>query len=351
MTARHCATGLGAAGIGAAAAGALLLRRADARWRAAGEPFPDGDTALPHGDDHTVRTDDGAELAATVAGDGTAGDVVLAHGWTNSRAVWAPVAHRLVRRGHRVVLYDQRGHGASTVGDDGFTIPRLGADLRAVLEALDVRGAVLAGHSMGGMTVQALATHHLDVLDERARAIVLVATAASGLGRGRGDARAARVIASPVLDRVMRAGFGHAMVRGTFGATVHHANLVLMRDLFVATKPEVRLGWLTAMQAMDLREGIARIGLPTTIVSGGRDRLTPPDRSAELADHIPGAELITLEHAGHMLQLEAPDAVADAIARAHDRRPERERSRPLRCEPQATVPVAARSQSPRRASL
>ena len=63
----------------------------------------------------------------TVAGDGP--PVVLAHCWTGGREVWAPVANRLVRRGHQVVLYDQRGHGSSSVGDDGLTIERLGAEL------------------------------------------------------------------------------------------------------------------------------------------------------------------------------------------------------------------------------
>ena len=71
------------------------------------------------------------------------------------------------------------------------------------------------------------------------------------------------------------------------------------------------------MQTMDLRDGITRIGMPTTILSGGLDRLTPPDRSAELAALIPGATLITFERAGHMLQLEEPDAVTHAITEAH----------------------------------
>nr|MBA2625839.1 alpha/beta fold hydrolase [Acidimicrobiia bacterium] len=224
-----------------------------------------------------------------------------------------PVAHRLVRRGPQVVLYDQRGHGSSTVGSDGFTIPRLGADLKAVLEAVDVRDAVVAGHSMGGMTVQSLATHHPDVVAERARALVLVATAASGLGRGRGDAGARRMVTSVGVERLLRSGFGHALLRGAVGVAVHRNHLVLTRDLFVACASEARDGWLTAMQAMDLREGIAAIGVPTTVIVGSADRVTPPDRAAELVATIPGARLVTLDGAGHMLPLETPDEVAEAL--------------------------------------
>ncbi|HUF33441.1 MAG TPA: alpha/beta fold hydrolase [Acidimicrobiales bacterium] len=300
--------------LAAAGVAAVAARRADARWAAAEDPCRPEERLLPAGEARTVITDDGAELAVTDAGAGPT--IVLAHGWTNARELWAPVAHRLLRSGHRVVLYDQRGHGSSTVGSDGFTIARLGADLAAVLEQLDLRGAVLAGHSMGGMTIQALASHHLDVLDERATAIVLVSTAASGLSQGTRDATAATVVASPRLARALASPVGHALVRGSLGKMVCRNHLVLTRDQFLACPPETRAGLLTAMQAMDLREGIAAIGVPVTILVGPHDRLTPPGRAAELADVIPGAELVTLDGFGHMLPIEAPDQVAAAIEAA-----------------------------------
>ena len=305
------------AGLGAVIAGAAVAaRQIDRKWAAAHDPIEPHQRLLPAGDGLMVATDDGAKLAVTVAGPADGPDVVLAHCWTGRREVWAPVAHRLVERGHRVVLYDQRGHGSSTVGDDGFTIPRLGADLRAVIEEVDARDAVLAGHSMGGMTIQSLAAHHPDVVAARARALVLVATAASGISQGRRDAPAARIIGGRGLEQVMRSPIGHALVRGSVGRSVRRHHLVTTRDLFVATPPDARSGWLTAMQTMDLREGIAGIGVPTTVVVGTHDRLTPPERAAELAQTIPGARLVTLDDAGHMLPLEEPDRIAELIAAA-----------------------------------
>lgn len=262
--------------------------------------------------------DDGAELACSVAGDGPT--VVLAHCWMGGREVWAPVAHRLLRRGHRVVLYDQRGHGQSTIGSDGFSIPRLGADLRAVLEAVDARDAVLAGHSMGGMTIMSLATHHLDVLEQRAKALVLVSTAASGLSRGRGDAAAVRLIGSRRFERALASPVGHALLRGNVGAVVRRDDLVAIRDLIVSCPPDVRRGWLSAMQTMDLRDGIRRASVRTTVMVGSRDTLTKPGRSADLVEALPNAELVTVRDAGHFLPLEHPDEVAGVIAAAvHDR--------------------------------
>ncbi|MBN2622405.1 MAG: alpha/beta fold hydrolase, partial [Acidimicrobiales bacterium] len=127
--------------------------------------MPDTDLTLPPGREVVVRTDDGARLAVTVAGTPSAdrAPVVLPHCWTGSRAVGVPVARRLLAAGHQVVLYDQRGHGESSTGSDPISVERLGDDLAAVVDHLDVTGAVLAGHSMGGMTVMSFACRHTEV--------------------------------------------------------------------------------------------------------------------------------------------------------------------------------------------
>ena len=266
---------------------------------------------LPSGTTLVVPTDDGAELAVTDIGTGPT--VVLAHGWTEQREVWAPVVHRLLHGGCRVVLYDQRGHGSSTSGRDGFTIPRLAGDLRAVLEAVDVRDAVLAGHSMGGMTIMSLAKEHPDVLAERVRGIALVSTAASGLGGSRLDAVAARLMARAWFIALFRGPLGPLLVRRTLGTVARREHLRLTRDLFVACTPDARRGWLTAMQTMDLSAALTTISLPTVVVVGTLDRLTPPHLSDALVAAVPGARLVSLDGLGHQLPLEAPDEVAEAI--------------------------------------
>jgi pimeloyl-ACP methyl ester carboxylesterase len=232
--------------------------------------------------------------------------------------VWLPVARRLIESGHRVVLYDQRGHGASGRGTAELSIPTLAHDLQAVLEDRDVHDAVLAGHSMGGMTIMSLATHRTDVLHERAKAIVLVATAAAdlGLGSAQVERAAAALMASPVVSRAMRSSQGHRFVRGVFGDSPTAEHLELTRTLFADCTPSVRAGFLTAMGTMNLLEGIATIEVPTTVVIGAKDRLTAPTHSDKMVSTIPGARLVTLPGRGHMLPLEDPDAVTDEIVRA-----------------------------------
>jgi non-heme chloroperoxidase len=300
---------------GAAAAGNLagvaLLRRA--RGRAVPDTNDPAHYALPPGTTRVVRTDDGAELAVSDAGRGPA--VVLAHCWMGSQEVWAPVAHRLIASGHRVVLYDQRGHGSSTVGSDGFTIPRLGADLAAVLEDCDLDDAVVAGHSMGGMTVMSLLAHHPDVARERARAAVLVATAAGGLG-GSMPRQAERILANRTVDRMLRSGYGPSLQRAVVGARPCREHLVRWRDVMVACPADVRIGWMRAMRDMDLRPALAAVDLPVTILVGSHDRITPPRFAWELATLMPAARLRVLEGLGHTLPFEAAAEVAEELADA-----------------------------------
>ena len=266
-----------------------------------------------------VATLDGAELAVWDVGSGPT--VVLPHCWGCTHAIWVPVARRLVESGHRVVLYDQRGHGASTRGTAPLSIETLGDDLYAVLEDRQVEDAVLAGHSMGGMTIMSLATYQPKVLAERACGLVLVATAAADMASGAiGMERfASGLMASPAVSLALRSGAGNRFVRGVFGADPVREQMDLTRTLFAQTAPRVRSGFLTAMTAMNLLEGIATIGIPTTVMIGSRDRLTAPARSDQLVAAIPGARLVTLPGRGHMLPLEDPDAVSAEIVRAFTR--------------------------------
>jgi pimeloyl-ACP methyl ester carboxylesterase len=277
-----------------------------------------GELALPPGTDAVVTADDGARLAVTVTGpppgDGPA-PVVLAHCWTGSRAVWAPVARRLAAAGHRVVLYDQRGHGASSVGADPISVDRLGDDLARVVEHFDLRDVVLAGHSMGGMSVMACACRHPVLAQERDRSLVLVATAAHGLAGGGRDRFWRMVLWRVWINRLMaHPRLGRAFVRRSFGRAPTKAHVEATRARFVAVPPGVRRDCAVAMAEMDLRDPLRQVDTPAVVVLGRQDHLIVNRLTRAIVDHVPGARLVELPHAGHMLPLERPDEVAAAIA-------------------------------------
>lgn len=300
------------AALGGLIAAAVTRSRGARAWATGDDPCgPDGVT-LPEGEATTVTTDDGAALDVLVAGPPEGATVVLPHCWTGTKEIWAPVARRLLADGHRVVLYDQRGHGRSTLGTDPMTTDRLGEDLLAVLDAVGGTELVLAGHSMGGMTVQALAVHHPEVVRDRVRGIALVATAAQTVPRPVPSFLVDRVLGDAASSRIAKRGL--AFSRGAVGVEAYETHVQATHQGFAATSGAVRAGFLVAMTHMDYRDGIAAIGVPTTVLVGTHDRLTPVARARLLAARIPGAELVVLPGLGHMLPLEAPDVVAAAIA-------------------------------------
>ncbi len=269
---------------------------------------------VPEGRALVVTTDDGAHLAVTVAGPDDGPTVVLSHCWTGSRVIWATVAEQLVLDGHRVVLYDQRGHGESTNAATAPSVAMLGHDLRAVLDATGTEDAVLVGHSMGGMSVQSYAAEHPEHFAERARGVVLVATAARVLGRTVPGRVVHRAMGDGRQEWLRRGRVGRVMVRRSLGPQAHRSHIDLTLETFAATTGVARVGYLVAMTGMDLRGGLGHIAVPTTVLVGTHDRLTPPRLAQQLVDRLPDAHLVVLPGAGHMLPLEAPEQIVAAIA-------------------------------------
>ncbi len=277
----------------------------------------------------TVVTADGVllrvqEYAAGPAPEGASPDlasrvptVVLAHGWTLTRASWLPVVEQLVTAGVRVVTYDQRGHGESSPLRDHPTVRMLGDDLAAVLDVVAPRDpVVLGGHSMGGMTVMAYAGLHPDDFRSRVAGTVLVATSAGEL---RNRLRALETRAMSLASRMPRIPAGRFVTtrgqrRLLFGADPDPAQVELTRDM-VASTPLPTMGrFFGALGEHDESEALSRLdGIPTVVLVGDRDKLTPPGHGQRLAELVPHAELRILPGRGHMLMYEATDEVVDAF--------------------------------------
>ncbi len=320
----------GAAALAVAATGATaytLQRRTARRWQvdpgALAGTVRDLPADLVH---HTVEVSDGGALHVVERGQGT--PVVLVHGVTLGVATWAPQLHSL-SGGHRVIAIGQRGHGRSVAGSDGYGFDRLADDLAEVLASLDVTGAVLVGHSMGGMVAQTLALRAPGELRRRVDHLVLLATAAgpmvptplgalvaAGLAQGAGRRlRAADRRGRPLVPQDDLAAWA---TRASFGAHPDPHDLALLRGMLTAMSPGAMAELMAPLLAFDVHRRLPEIDLPTTVVVGTRDLLTPPRAARVMAAGIPGAELVTLPGCGHMVMLERPaelDALLERLAR------------------------------------
>lgn len=274
-----------------------------------------------------VPSADGTQINVEVHGPSDAPTVVLIHGWTCKIAFWAPVI-RALSHDLRVVAYDQRGHGESEApGKGAYSVPILVQDLRAVLDATLPEGeqAVLVGHSMGGMTVMASADD-ASIL-ARAAGVVLCSTAfanlpgsstvAVGLKRWPRANRAAHRLmlgsALPIgpITPITRAILKHTALSPQSDRQLQNANA----RIITACRAKPRAAWGRVLRELDLTEQIGKLDVPTSVVFGTSDRLTPAIAHAQaIADTLPRFEgMTTLNGLGHMTPMEAPDVVAAVI--------------------------------------
>ena len=297
----------------AAAAAALAARRRAAAIRQGSDPYPyEMLSAEPRGETLTVERPDGTRIRAVVAGEGPT--VFLAHGIYMSVIEWSVLWDMLLARGYRVVAFDQRGHGESTIGSDGISTMSMAGDYLAVLEAVDARDAVLLAHSMGGFLAIAAV---LDVpgVAERLRGLILMSTFPGDVLRGAPQNKAQiPLITSGILPALAANDtVGTIFGAGLCGDDVSPAMVQVFLETFRAADHKPLLPILEAFGAEDRGDRLGEITVPTVVLCGSRDQTTPPWQSERLAAGIPGAQAWWVPRAGHMLNWEATDAIVEAI--------------------------------------
>jgi 3-oxoadipate enol-lactonase len=239
---------------------------------------------------------DGLRLAYRIDGPESADALVLINSLGGDLRMWEPQMASLASH-FRVVRYDCRGHGESDVPVGPTTIDRLGADVVALLDHLNLERAHLCGLSLGGLTALWVAAYHRD----RVRRVVFANTAAR-LGTTQSwDERIGAVRAGGL------AAIRDAVVRRFLGAQFRAAYPDVTRrigDMVEATPPAGYLAACTALRDADLRTVVSRIRAPSLILAGELDQSTPLQQSEELHTAIAGSELVVLPGAAHLTNVE-----------------------------------------------
>ncbi|GII66411.1 lipase [Sphaerisporangium krabiense] len=331
---------VGAASAGVAAA-ALAKRYAVGRIRLR----PDLEASEPFGELRgrpvTVRTSDGVELYAEVDGPEDAPlTIVFCHGYTLNLDSWH-YQRRDLRDTHRLVFWDQRCHGRSTrTPAEDCTIDRLGADLAEVLKTLVPGPCVLVGHSMGGMTVMALAERHPELFGDKVRGVALISTSAGKLAEltlglpalfskvvHRAAAPAVTLLGrrAALIDKGRQAGSDVSFLvlryLGFGDATKISPTVVDFAESMIRSTPtDVIADFYPALMSHDKLSALGVLDkVPTEIIVGDKDWLTPTEHSRAIHASLPTARLTEIEGASHLVLLEEPETVTGAIARLVER--------------------------------
>jgi pimeloyl-ACP methyl ester carboxylesterase len=271
-------------------------------------------TAEPEGEHVLIDRPDGTVLHALVAGHGP--PVILVHGYTARILEWNFVWEELQAKGFRVIAFDQRGHGRSTLGAEGIGSGPMADDLAAVLEHFGVEDGVLVGHSMGGFVTIRAVLDHPD-LTRRLRGLVLFATWAGRVLDGAPQNRLQipllqyGVLQWLIRNRTIATLFGAAQC----GKRPSPVMISVFMEFFNQHLDEhgPLLPIVRAFSREDRYPRLGEIAVPTAVVVGTADRTTPPNHSRRLAAGIPGARLVSVPDAGHLLNWEAADSLIDVV--------------------------------------
>ncbi|MER7505669.1 alpha/beta hydrolase [Nonomuraea pusilla] len=325
---------VGAASAGVAAA-ALAKRYAVGRIRLR----PDTEASELFGElggrEHTLITSDEVALHVEVDGPEDAPlTIVFCHGYCLSLESWH-YQRKDLRESHRLVLWDQRSHGRSQrATPDGSTIDRLGDDLAELIEKFVPGPCVLVGHSMGGMTIMALADRHPHLFGDKVRGVALISTSAGKLaeltlGLPALLSKALHKVApatvsmlgrrGALVDRTRHAGSDIAFLITRymgFGDSKNISPTVVdfAESMIRATPTEVFADFYPALMNHDKLAALHVLDpVPTAILVGDGDWLTPPEHSEAIAAALPKAQLTEVPDTSHLIQLERPGAVNDAL--------------------------------------
>lgn len=289
------------------------------------------------GERREVFTSDGAVLVAEV--DHFAGSdftIVMPHGFALNRHSWF-YQRQALRPLANIVVYDQRGHGESSyvadAEDRDHSIDQLGSDLYSVIQqCVPTRKMIVIGHSMGGMSILALADQHPELFGTRIIGVGLIATAASAvasttLGLPKPLAKVVQGALPGVANIVARGGdliahsrwsksdLGLLLTRlYSFGSVAPTHAGEFVADMIAGTDFPILVDFLPNLYDHDKESALSVLhGVETLVIVGESDRLTPPAQSTAIIEAVPGAELVVLAESGHMVTIERPIEVNELL--------------------------------------
>lgn len=269
--------------------------------RPSGRPEPAETTRMPL-TEHVVENE-GASLYVRIDGPDDAPALLLSNSMGTPLSMWEAQMSAFAEQ-YCVIRYDIRGHGRSTATEPPYDLALLSRDALAVLDALGVEQAHFCGVSIGGMVGETLAIEHADRVDR-------VVVANTGLFIPP-DAMGSRVQAarelglSGLVDTIVPRWFTQGFIDSNPDVVVS-----LKKD-FVANSFDGYLGCCYALGTLDNRATITSVSVPMLVIGGEHDPAATPEQSRELAEQVPGAELVVLDCA-HLSNVELPDEFTAAV--------------------------------------
>jgi 3-oxoadipate enol-lactonase len=242
------------------------------------------------------------ELNHVITGAADAPALLLGGSLGTNLTMWEPQM-RVLAESFRVIAFDQRGHGRSPAPPGPYSIADLGQDVVALMDRLELADAFYAGISIGGMAGIWLGSQ----APGRIRRMVLMCTSAYAPPASNWLERAQTVSAAGTPEVIADAVVARWFTPGW--AQTHTAEVARHRAMIAGTDAGGYAACCEAIAAMDLRDELPRVSVPTLVVSAAEDPALPPEHQQLIAAGIPGARLQTIEDGAHIVSAQHPETV------------------------------------------
>ena len=269
---------------------------------------------LIEGKEAFVTTADGTRLYTITAGQGDT-TVLLAHGYNVNNIEWNIIVPQLTEGGYRIIVFDQRGHGQSSIGTEGISSASMASDYKTIIEHFGLNQCILVGHSMGGfLSIKTLLTYP-ELQHTAIKACVLMATFAGDVNKHNFQNR----IQIPMIRLGITRWLIKNKILGTFFAkTLIGANpdpelIRALIDIFLKQDVKPLIPILKAFIDESYYDQLHKITIPCIVVVGDKDKVTPMFHSTDMARLLSNASLMTIPQKGHCLNAEAPESIVAAV--------------------------------------
>lgn len=231
----------------------------------------------------------------------TSPPIVFIHGFPFSSEMWKGQTQMLQTENLRTITYDLRGHGQSDVGDGQYTIELFVDDLIAMLDHLKITKTTLCGFSMGGY----IALRAIERNPDRFNALILCDTMSAA------DSNEAKIRRSNSVKLIKNEGvgrFAEGFLKAVFAPQTFETKQDIVDEISKIVLSNTPLGMCGGLLAMagrtDTTEALSKINVPTLILVGEHDAVTPPSAAKSMHDRIPNSKLHLIRNAAHMSNLE-----------------------------------------------
>lgn len=241
--------------------------------------------------------------------------ILLAHGYGFSHIEWNIIVEGLNRLNYRTIVFDQRGHGKSSIGKDGISSSAMASDYKNLIEYFNLENCILVGHSMGGFLSMKFLLDNPDMQQKNIKSCVLMATFAGDINKNNFQNRLQiPLIKSGILQKLIKwKPIGNLFGKSLLGEKPDPEIIRVIPEIFLQQNHSKLVPILKAFADESYYDSLKKITVPCAVVIGDKDSTTPPFHTDSIVKEIPNTTRIDIKGKGHCLNAEAPEEIISAI--------------------------------------